>query len=166
MKENIRWMINTDTAQVLDIHTLTDGGAALTEQEFRSLVRESNIIVMVYEEKGKVLGFIVYELYKYYSSLLMLQVHPAYRDRGIGTELLNKLVKKMINHNERKFIATQIRESDLDRLLWAKKKGFFAKSINKSSYTSPDEDGIFMVYDTNKLKGLQSVENEEITLKV
>jgi len=155
---NIRWMIRRDIPEVLDINTLNDEGNALSEEEFLSLLRERNVICMVVEDQDKIVGFMVYELCPIYLSLLLLQVHPAHKGEGIGAKMFDKLTTKISPTSRRKFIATQIRESNLDSLLWAKKRGFLAKSINKSAYSSPEDDGIFMIYDGSEEKGAKVVD--------
>lgn len=149
----LRWHNDMDMEQVVAIAQLNDVNAILTIEDFDALVSQRDIICYVAEEDNMILGFMIYQLYKHHIELLILEVHPDYKRKNFGTILLDKLLDKVSNHKTRRFIFSQLRESNLIGLQFAKNFGFTAISINKDAYENPDDDGIFLKLEVLKEKG-------------
>lgn len=161
---NIRCMIRRDLPEVVEIERLNAVGAALTEEDILAILRQQNIIGMVVEEDETILGFMLYGLNKIYLELFMLQTHLNHTGKGVATKMVDKLISKLNTHNTRGLIFTQLRESNLAGLCFAKKKGFSAISINKNAYSSPEDDGIFLKYAVFSEKEEEMAVLEDIVL--
>jgi len=66
-----------------------------TEDEFLDVLRRRNVIGMVAEFDGVVVGFMVYELNKHDLFLMNLCVQPAMQRTGIGTAMIDRLKEKL-----------------------------------------------------------------------
>lgn len=143
----IRWMIRRDMADVLMCEALTSKYERWEEKEFLHALRQRNTIGMVLEDvsRGRVVGFMVYELHKAKLHLLKLAVLPAYQNKGLGTAMVEKLKSKLHQHR-RTHISTEVIETDEKRLFFFKKNGFLAHSIYPSEDDIYPEQLIFMFY--------------------
>jgi ribosomal protein S18 acetylase RimI-like enzyme len=88
----------------------------------------------VVEVEGKVVGFIFYEIDASSIEIDSLLVDPSFRRRGIGTELLSKLIAKL--NKKRREIRFKVSEYDLPSHLLLKKCGFKAIEVIKFSEAS------------------------------
>ena len=91
---HIRWMIRRDMAEVLDIEQASFEFPWL-EEDFLRCLRQRNCIGMVAEFDERVVGFMVYELHKEQLHVLNFSVRPDVRRRGVGQQMVNKLVGKL-----------------------------------------------------------------------
>jgi ribosomal-protein-alanine N-acetyltransferase len=91
---------------------------------------------LVYEEDEKILGYVIFEENGH---VLSIAVDPSYRRRGIGTELMKKVVEKLktawIEVKGKNTIAQKFYES----------LGFKRKGLVKKYYKT--DDGLIMVYE-------------------
>jgi len=114
-----------------------------TEDEYRSLVKERNCISMVAVSGEVVLGYMVYELKKTKIHLMNFAVLKKFRRLGIGRAMIVKLYSKL-NVERRQAVFANVRESNLDALLFFRANGFFASRLLKDVYTSSPDDTIVM----------------------
>jgi ribosomal-protein-alanine N-acetyltransferase len=148
VKTYITWMIHRDHAEVLDIERACFGEYAWSEKEFRDVSRNRHCIGMVArcEKSDAVVGYMVYESCKNKLELLNLAVDPAHFRRGIGLQLIAKLVGKL-TANRRTRISTIVRESNLGAQLFLKAVGFRAQvPILKGHYSDTKDDAYKFVY--------------------
>ncbi len=143
MNLHIRWMIRRDMEEVLAIEALSHE-QPWAEEEFLRVLRQRNCIGNIVEHGKRVLGFMVYELRTRKLHLLNFAVHPAWRRRGIGSELVGKLASKMCSHRHR-MATLDVRETNLGAQLFFQSKGFVATGIRHNFYEH--EDAIAMTLD-------------------
>ena len=86
----IRWMIRRDMPEVMDIERLS-WELPLTEDELLYYLKQRPVIGMVAESKGRVIGFMIYEMNGGRLQLHHLAIHPFHRRRGIGSLMIEKL---------------------------------------------------------------------------
>lgn len=123
----IRWMIRRDMPEVLAIEN-SSFEYPWDEEDFIRCLRQRNCIGMVAEHNETVVGYMIYELYANRIHLLNIAVHPDYRFKGIGKNIIEKLVSKL-SPQRRSKIEAEVRESNLDAQLFFKKMKFRATEI-------------------------------------
>ncbi len=111
LRVHIRWMIRRDMAEVLEIE---NGGFEFpwSEDDFIRCLRQRNCIGMVAEHAEHVVGFMIYELHKTRLHLLNLAVGNHYRRRGVGVQMLSKLIAKL-SMQRRTRVLLEVRETNL-----------------------------------------------------
>jgi len=141
---HIRWMIRRDMAEVLDIE---NGSFEFPwhEEDFIRCLRQRNCIGMVAEFDDRIVGFMIYELYKNRLHILNFAVAPEFRRRGIGTQMAQKLIGKL-SHQRRTKIVLEIRETNLDAQLFFRSSGFRAISVLRDYYEDTTEDAYLLEY--------------------
>lgn len=147
MKVNIRWMIRGDKAEVLNIehHSFE---FPWSEEDFIRCLRHRNCIGMVAEHGDRVVGFMVYELHKRRIHVLNFAVAPECRGRGVGRQMLEKLLGKLVKTGmaDRVAITLEIRESNLAAQLFFASHGFRATEVLRGWYEDSDEDAYLFRY--------------------
>src|SRR6185369_17373733 len=104
---HIRWMIRRDMADVLDIEAVSFEFPWL-EEDFIRCLRQRNCIGMVAEQDDRVVGFMIYELHKNKLHVLNFAVAEPFRRRGIGQQMIDKLVGKL-SHQRRTRVLLEVR---------------------------------------------------------
>ncbi len=144
MGVHIRWMIRRDMNEVLRIE-----GASFefpwTEDDFVNCLRQRNCIGMVAEHDERAIGFMIYELHKSRLHVINFAVDPRYRRRGVGTQMLQKLVGKL-SHQRRCSILLEVRETNLQAQLFFRENLFRAVSVIRDFYDDTTEDAYLMQY--------------------
>ena len=124
MREHIRWMIRRDMSEVMNISRQCYGPCAeWDEWDFISHLRQRNCIGMVIETDDKVVGFMLYELSKRHLSVVHFGVDPNYRRRGLGTQLLRKLIGKL-DPSRRSRLDINVYQDCFEMLLLCESCGF------------------------------------------
>jgi ribosomal-protein-alanine N-acetyltransferase len=141
---HIRWMIRRDMPEVLAIES---GSFEFpwSEDDFIRCLRQRNCIGMVAEHNERVVGFMIYELHKNRLHILNFAVHEPARRRGIGTQLIKKLVSKL-SPQRRNRIMLEVRETNLSAQLFFRDLGFRAISLLRDFYEDTTEDAYLMQY--------------------
>lgn len=144
MKTHTRWMIRADIYRVLEIERLSFE-FPWTEEDFIQCFRNKKIVPTVAEDKdGSIIGFMFYELHEDHIHVINFAVHPSFKRKNVATTMVNKLIEKL-SENRRNRIMMEVRETNLDALLFFKLHGFKAVSILRSYYDDSDEDAYLMV---------------------
>ena len=141
---HIRWMIRRDMPEVLQ----TEGDSfefPWTEEDFLCCLRQRNCIGMVAEFEGRVVGFMIYELFQDRMHVMSFAVCGQYRRSGIGTQMIEKLINKL-SQQRRTSITLEVRETNLAAQLFFQKQGFRATSILRDYYEDTSEDAYSMEY--------------------
>ncbi len=141
---HIRWMIRRDMPEVLDIEN-SSFEFPWTEEDFIRCLRQRNCIGMVAEYDERVVGFMIYELHKNQLHILNFAVHEDFQQRGIGRQMVGKLVTKL-SFQRRNRILLEIRETNLSAQLFFKRMGFRAVSVLRDFYDDTTEDAYLMQY--------------------
>lgn len=139
---HIRWMIRRDMPSVLDIEQRSFE-FPWSEEEFIRALRQRNCIGMVAELNEIVVGFMIYELHKNRLHILNFAVHSAYRRKGVGQAMIEKLVGKL-SQQRRSRILLEVRETNLPAQLFFRTVGFQAVSVLRDFYEDTDEDAYVM----------------------
>lgn len=144
IKVHIRWMIRRDMAEVLEIEK-SSFEFPWSEEDFIRCLRQRNCIGMVAEYDERVVGFMIYELHKSQLHVLNFAVRPDVRRRGIGEQMVSKLVGKL-SQQRRNRIVLEIRETNLAAQLFFRSLEFRAVSVLRDYYDDTVEDAYVMQY--------------------
>ena len=144
LRVHIRWMIRRDMPSVLSIEN-ESFEFRWSEADFIRCLRGRNCIGMVPEIDDQVVGFMIYELHKNRLHILNFAVTKEMRGRGIGKAMIDKLIGKL-SHECRNRIMLEVRETNLNALLFFKSLGFRAISILRGWYDDTEEDAYLMQY--------------------
>lgn len=144
IRTHIRWMIRRDMPEVLAIESASFEFPWL-EDDFICCLRQRPCIGMVAEHNDRVVGFMIYELNKNRIQVLNFATLPEMRRRGVGTQMVRKLVDKL-STQRRTRILIEVRETNLTAQLFFRSTGFRAISVLRDFYNSPSEDGYLMQY--------------------
>lgn len=141
---HIRWMIRRDMPEVLNIET-HGFEFPWSEDDFVRCLRQRNCIGMVAEYDERVVGFMIYELHKNRLHVLNFAVNPAFRRRGVGDQMIAKLIGKL-SHQRRDRILLEVRETNLAAQLFFRSMGFRAVTVLRDFYEDTPEDAYLMQY--------------------
>lgn len=143
----IRWLIRRDMPEVLAIEQASFG-TPWTDEDFLCCLRQRNCIGMVAERDHKIVGFMIYELHKSRLQILNFAVAPDSRCKGIGTQMVLRLVDKL-SQQRRSEIILEVRESNLEAQLFFKKQAFKAVCVLRRHYDDTEEDAYIMQFRLN-----------------
>lgn len=147
---HIRWMIRRDMPEVLAIEQASFE-FAWAEDDFIRCLRQRNCIGMLAEipvagqQFGPIVGYMLYELHMKRLHLLTLAVHPEFRKQGIGRQMVEKLINKL-SSQRRSRITLEVRETNLEALLFFRRMGFKAMAVLKDFYEDTTEDAYLMQF--------------------
>jgi ribosomal-protein-alanine N-acetyltransferase len=144
LRVHIRWMIRRDMPEVLQTEQ-ESFEYAWTEEDFLRCLRQRNCIGMVAEQGEKVVGFMIYELHKAKLHILNFAVHPHFRRRGVGAQMVGKLVSKLSSHRRTR-ITLEVRETNLSAQLFFRSQAFRAVRVVRGFYDDSGEDAFLMQY--------------------
>lgn len=145
MNVQIRWMIRGDMPEVLEIEQ-SSFEFPWSEDDFLRCLRQRNCIGFVAEHDEKVVGFMIYELHRDHFHVLNLSVRADVRRRGVGQQMVNKLLGKL-SQQQRNRISLEIRETNLAAQLFFRNLGFQAIAIRRDYYDGTIEDAYVMQYE-------------------
>jgi [ribosomal protein S18]-alanine N-acetyltransferase len=143
VRVHIRWLVRRDMPEVLAIEKAAFP-VRWTEEDFLRYLRKRNCIGVAAELSGpegdsKVVGYMLYELYKSRLEIINLAVSPAFRRVGIGAQMVAKLVSKLSSHR-RTHVALSVRENNLPAHLFFRSQGFRAVEVLRGHYEDSGED--------------------------
>lgn len=145
---HIRGMIRKDMNRVLEIES-NNFEFPWSEEQFIRCLRQRNCIGMVAEhgppKDMKVVGYMIYELHRTRLHLLNFSADSTLHRQGIGSAMIGKLKDKLSNQR-RSRILLEVRETNLDALLFLRSQGFRAISVLRNYYEDTDDDAILMQY--------------------
>jgi ribosomal-protein-alanine N-acetyltransferase len=141
----IRWIMRYDVPEVLEIEK-SSSSQPWDEEELIRRLRDRGTIGMVAEYGSKVVGFMVYELHKHRLQLIKLVVHPSWSQRGVGSQMVEKMISKLNATDEngrrrRRKLTIQVSEWNTPAHLFLRSQGFratkvVADSLNEEPGTS------------------------------
>jgi ribosomal-protein-alanine N-acetyltransferase len=144
VRVHVRWMIRRDMGEVLDMEA-ESFEFPWSEEDFIRCLRQRNSIGMVAEHNGQVVGFMIYEIHKTRIHLLNLAVNDQYRRRGVGSQMLAKLLAKL-SSDRRSRLVLEVRETNLPAQLFFRANGFRAVAVMRAFYHDTPEDAYVMQY--------------------
>lgn len=126
---SIRWMVRRDMADVLRIEQASYY-KPWSESEYLNYLRKRDHIGMVAEHRGRIVGAMIYQLRKRKIVLISLAVDPEHRLRGVGMQMIARLVGKMPGGNYEK-LQTGVHETNLGGQLFLRTLGFRCVGISE-----------------------------------
>lgn len=142
MDVHIRWMLARDMDRVMEIEQASFADP-WTRGELIEILRGRNTLGIVAEDqRGDVAGFAVYELLPVGILLLNLAVDPVARHRGIGRQIIWRLINKLTG--KRRTLRACVSERNLSAQLFFKQCAFRATAIEHGAYGVPDHDAYRM----------------------
>ena len=141
---HIRWMIRRDMPEVLEIENQSFE-FPWSEDDFIRCLRQRNCIGMVAEYDERVVGLMIYELHKNQLHILNFAVHNDFRRRGIGGQMIGKLIGKL-SYQRRNRILLEVRETNLAAQLFFRDSGFRAVNVLRDFYDDTTEDAYLMQF--------------------
>lgn len=150
----VRWAIRRDMDSVQRIEE-ESFEYPWSESDFIRCMSQRSVIGMVAEHEDRVVGFMVYELHNNRVHLLNLAVHPDYRHRSVGEQMIDKLVAKL-QPQRRVRIVLEVRERNLDAQLFFKACGFRAIAVVRDFYEESPEDAIRFQFHVRQLHAKES----------
>ncbi|KKN24615.1 hypothetical protein LCGC14_0892990 [marine sediment metagenome] len=153
LRVHIRWLIRRDMPEVMAIEREIFEFPWL-EKDFIRCLRQRNCIGMVAEHEDRVVGFMIYELHNTRIQLLNFAVAADYRRRGVGSQMVAKLVNKL-TPKRRNRLVLEIRESNWSGIQFFSAVGFRAVNVLRDFYDQDDtdEDAYVMVYRDKEATG-------------
>jgi ribosomal-protein-alanine N-acetyltransferase len=126
--------------------------------DFVHCLRKRNVIGVVAEIDGQVVGYTLYAMHRRRFDLINIAVAKSHLRCYVGTAMIDKLIAKTFNSN-RPTITVKVRESNLTAQLFFRRLGFVAVSTIRGAYVDSDEDAYLL-----RLCQLESfsVEKEEV----
>ncbi len=116
-----------------------------SEDDFIRCLRQRNCIGMVAEYEDHVVGFMIYELHKTKIHVLNFAVAPAFRRRGVGSQMVAKLIAKL-SAQRRSRVVLEVRETNLPAQVFFRSNGFRAISVMRNFYDDTPEDAYAMQF--------------------
>jgi ribosomal-protein-alanine N-acetyltransferase len=147
IRTHVRWMIRRDIAEVLAIEAETFE-FPWREDDFIRVLRQTNCIGMVAEHEDRVVGFMVYALFKTRIHVLNFAVAETHRRCGVGSQMVAKLMAKL-HPRRRRRIVLEVRESNLPAQLFFRSQGFHAVGVLRNYYGATPEDAYQMEVTAN-----------------
>lgn len=145
---SVEWMTPRDMPQVLEIER-TSFERSWEERHFDYALRHRNCAGMAAKHKDRVVGFMVYELYRDRIDLLRIAVHPKWRRYGVGRRLVGELVQKLVKRKKTR-ICIPVRERNLAAQNALRAMGFRGTGVLRGHYAcDTGEDAFAMEYRLN-----------------
>jgi len=143
-RAHIRWLVRRDMPEVLAIEA-ESFEFPWQEEDFVRCLHQRNCIGMVAECNRRVVGYMIYELTRNRIHLLNLAVASDHRRRGVGTQMIAKLINKL-SSQRRSRITLEVRETNLPAQLFFRANGFRAVCVLHDFYDDTPEDAYLMQY--------------------
>lgn len=137
----MRYMIRRDMPEVLDIERASFEFPWF-EEDFIRCLRQRNCIGMVAEHAERVVGFMIYELHKTRLHILNFAVSSQHRRRGVGRQMIEKLIDKVSASQRRNRITLEVCEVNLSAQLFFRGCGFVATEVLHDFYDHQVMDAI------------------------
>lgn len=145
LKTHCRWMIRRDVEEVMAIEEECFD-YPWTKEQLAKKLRERHIIGMVAEHRERIVGFMVYGLYRFHLHLINFAVLPEVWRNGVGTQMVDKLIGKLSQQKSRLKIICEIKEGNTRAHLFFRSCGFRAVDILHDYYDDVDEDAYVFEY--------------------
>lgn len=126
MRYHVRHMIRRDLPAVLEIDA--SAHQPWSKDELLKFLKKRNGIGMIVELGEKIVGFVIYELHRKSIEVHRLAIHPDWRCRDAGSELIRKMIGKL-SVQRRDLMVFDVPETCLDLQLFLRSQGFLAAGI-------------------------------------
>lgn len=106
------------------------------------LLKRKQQINLVAENRNKIVGYSSTRLERDIGHILSIAVHLGWRQKGIGTELINYTMKALKDQNC-KGMFLEVRRSNTTAMKFYKELGFEKKNIKKNYYENGEDAFIY-----------------------
>lgn len=141
MSNSIRLANEQDLLKLVAIDALSNAHAWQLPQ-FQAALQSANTQIYVFENKNKVLGFIVWQTVLDETELHLIATLHEYRQQGIGSQLLNTMFQAVAQQQVVR-ILLEVRQSNLVAQTFYQRHGFTVCGIRKRYYEGL-EDALLM----------------------
>jgi ribosomal-protein-alanine N-acetyltransferase len=141
----LRRMILPDLPEVLAIERRSFPNP-WPESTFRGELQNAGIshpLVAVKPESGEILGYLIYWKIADEAQVNNLAVHPDFRNRRIGVEMLREVLATLSREDVR-LVTLEVRRSNAPARRLYEKLGFKVMGIRKAYYSNPVEDALVL----------------------
>lgn len=139
----VRWMVRSDLERVAEIERRRfHADCRWGRGEFARMLTECATVMRVAEHQGQVIGYIVYELAGCQFELKSIVVDREWERRGVGRQLINKLIGGLSSTLRRRIVA-DVSERSVDMQLFLKACGFRATTIIRNGCISGADSYLF-----------------------
>lgn len=119
----VRWLIQRDLTDILRWELDTPGGwTAKRYESHRQKMDTVSLVVTL--PNDRIVGVVVYRLLAGSIRIIRISVDPAYRRRGVGGMLLEKLKMRVRGNSKRFCLLTAVPERNLGAQLFLSSQGF------------------------------------------
>jgi len=140
----ISWGVRQDLPQILEIEQSSFQCPWTKEEFIKTLSQRTNVCLVIRKTSGTIehdiVGYVIYELNKKYLNIINLAVHPHYVRFGIGSQLIDKLKRKLAIDKRRSLVAI-ISEYNLTGHLFFRANGFRVEHIIPNEFC--DDKGVY-----------------------
>lgn len=140
----IRWMIQRDWPEVMAIEQMSFE-FPWHDEDFVHYRRQRNCIGMSAEYEDRVVGFMIYKLYKTRIKVLNFAVANYIRRHRVGSQMIQKLIFRLSAQRINR-IVLYVRETNIAAQLFLRKNGFKAVKVFRNYYQDTPEDAYKMKY--------------------
>ena len=148
----VRWLQTRHVADVLSIEA--ELVAPLDEDELVRMARHEDCITMVaVDGDDRVAGYMAYHLLGKRLHVVRFAVGKRYRRLGVGKQLIEKL-KSKLSADRRTSISIEVRESNLDLLLFLRAQRFRAVKVLRERFVDTREDAYLLRYALGDLSAI------------
>ena len=138
----IREMQESDIPAIMEIER-SSFTTPWAEISFLNEIYKKYGIAKVAVSEGKLIGYICVNYVFHESHILNLAVHQDFRKRGVGTILMNEIMRDL-KKKGCVFMYLEVRISNTGAQAFYERFGFKADSKRKKYYAHPDEDALLM----------------------
>uniref|UniRef100_A0A7C4H8Z9 Ribosomal-protein-alanine N-acetyltransferase n=1 Tax=Staphylothermus marinus TaxID=2280 RepID=A0A7C4H8Z9_STAMA len=132
-----------DIDSVLDIENKSFSEKMRYDREvFIKLYRRNPDLFLVAQYRDRIVGYIIASHIEDFGHIISIAVHPYYRNRGIGSKLLNAIEDKLLSKGVR-LISLEVSVSNNTALKLYRKHGYEPVKILKNYYGH--EDAVLMI---------------------
>jgi ribosomal-protein-alanine N-acetyltransferase len=117
----VRWLVRKDMPAINEINI--EAGYQLLDEQIIKMLRQRNVIGMVVERDGVVVGYMIYALESQAIDLYHLVVDPVFQCQGFGRALLDALQAKLRSQKRSRIFIT-VSEYNVQAQVFLKACGF------------------------------------------
>lgn len=154
---NDRWYKNAICQYIDDsIVIVTEDNeiiGVLLQGNFNPILNDEELVVPNIDNKSDLVvpnidkDFVVPNIDDEVFGIVMICIHPDYRNKGLASKLINTHIK--INNEKKLYLCTRI--TNTNAILCYKKNGYELIGNIKNKYYLPVEDACFMIYKKMKI---------------
>lgn len=129
--------------ELFDLSRTLFDGSPWSQQQFLDQLKHENTLFLPLRDENQMIGFLVAQVVLDEAEILLIGIHPTYRQKGKASKLLSDLLKTL---KERKVttVFLEVRKTNNQAVNFYKKHQFEVLSIRKNYYKQPLDDAYIM----------------------